>query len=82
MGYAAAQAQAGKVVTVPEAVAWFDSIAERVRTAPRPGDSAPSLLPLGGGNPASPQKVDYAKMSDEDIQAMIASDMDARNRKS
>jgi hypothetical protein len=82
MGYAASQAQAGKVVTVGEAVAWFDSIAERVRTAPRPGDSAPSLLPLGGGNPASPQKVDYAKMSDADIQAMIASDMDARNRKS
>lgn len=83
MGYAASQTQLGnKPVTVAEAVQWFDSIANRIRTAPRPGDSAPSLLPLGGGNPARPQKVDYSKMSDADIQAMIAADMDAKNRKS
>lgn len=81
MGYAASQTQqGGKPVTVADAVAWFDSIANRIRTAPRPGDSAPSLLPLGGGNPASPQKVDYAKMSDADIQAMIAADMEAKNK--
>lgn len=82
MGYAAAQAGQGRIVSVADSVKWFDSIANRVRTAPRPGDSAPSLLPLGGGNPASPQKVDYTKMSDADIQAMIAADMDAKNRKS
>jgi len=81
MGYAAAQSQTSqKPVTVTDAVAWFDSIANRIRTAPRPGDSAPSLLPLGGGNPARPQKVDYSKMSDADIQAMIAADMDAKNK--
>jgi hypothetical protein len=80
MGHAATQAQQGVQMSVADAVAWFDSIANRVRTAPRPGDSAPSLLPLGGGNPGSPQKVDYAKMSDADIQAMIAADMDAKNK--
>jgi hypothetical protein len=80
MGYAAAQAGNGHPATVEQSVAWFDSIANRVRTTPRPGDSAPSLLPLGGGNPASPQKVDYTKMSDADIQAMIAADMDAKNK--
>lgn len=79
MGYAAAQASQ-KPVTVAEAVAWFDSIANRVRTTPRPGDSAPSLLPLGGGNPARPQQVDYSKMSDADIQSMIAADMEAKNK--
>ena len=81
MGYAGSKTLEGqKPVTVTEAVAWFDSIANRIRTAPRPSDSAPSLLPLGGGNPGSPQKVDYANMSDADIQAMIVADMEAKNK--
>lgn len=81
MGYAAAQSMQGdKPVTVTEAVAWYDSITNRIRTAPRPGDSAPSLLPLGGGNPGSPQKVNYADMSDADIVAAIAADVDAKNK--
>ncbi len=83
MGYAASQTQAtGQPITVAKAVEWFDSIANRIRTTARPGDSAPDLLPLGGGNPARPQKVDYAKMSDQDIQAMIVADLEAKKKQS
>jgi hypothetical protein len=82
LGHAAYAAQSDPDYRLDKAVEWYDSIANRIRTAPRPGDSAPSLLPLGGGNPGSPQKVDPSKLSDADIQAMIAADMDAKNKKS
>lgn len=81
LGYAGRQTEiTGKPVTVDEAVEWFDSIANRIRTAPRPGDSAPQLLPLGGGNPGGIQKPEISKMSDSDIEAMIAADMDAKRK--
>lgn len=82
LGHAASAAQNDPNYRLDQAVEWFDSVANRIRTAPRPGDAAPSLLPLGGGNPGSPQKVDYSKMSDADIQSMIAADLDSRNKKS
>lgn len=78
LNYCALQANQGQMVTVEQAVGWFDSIANRIRTTPRPGDSAPDLLPLGGGNAARPQTLDPSNMTDAQIQEFIASDLEAK----
>ncbi len=89
LGYAAGQTELRRLagqdqpMELEEAVQWFDDLKNQFLTAPRPGDSAPDLLPLGGGtgNPAQPQRQDYSKMSDNDIVEMIARDMAAKNQR-
>lgn len=79
-----ARHQAGneKPVTIDEAVQWYDTITNRAVTRPRPGDSAPTLLPSGGGNAGGFQKPDFSKMSDAEITDFIAQDMAAKNKQS
>jgi len=88
LGYAASQTELrrqqgnGQPMELEEAVQWFDSLRDQFLAVPRPGDSAPALLPLGGnaGNPASPQRPDYSKMSENDIVEMIARDVASKNQ--
>lgn len=79
--YAAAQTQMrNKPVSLTDAAEWFDSISNRIRTAPRAGDSAPDLLGGGGGNSAAPRAVDLSKLSSSELEEWIAKDMDSKNR--
>lgn len=68
-----------KVVTLTEATAWFDGLRNRFLTAPRPGDSAPDLIPTSGGNPGSAVGKSPSQMSSEEIQNYVASGL-AANR--
>lgn len=76
--YAAAQTEANRLqgldkhVTIAEATKWFDSLKNRFLTAPRPGDSAPTLLPTNGGVPSSGQTKTTAQMSRNEVQDLIA----------
>jgi hypothetical protein len=81
-GYAAAQTQIqNKPVSLTDAAQWFDSISNRIRTAPRAGDSAPDLLGGGsGGNPTAPRATDLTKLSSSELEEWIAADMDSKNK--
>ena len=57
-----------KIVTLSEATAWFDGLRNRFLTAPRPGDSAPDLIPTSGGNPGSAVSKSPSQMSSAEIQ--------------
>jgi hypothetical protein len=81
--YAARQTEANraqgtdKIVTLSEATAWFDGLRTRFLTAPRPGDSAPDLLPTSGGNPGSAVGKSPSQMSSDEIQAFVAAGLTA-----
>lgn len=66
-----------KVVTLSEATAWFDGLRTRFLTAPRPGDSAPDLIPTSGGNPGSAVGKSPSQMSSEEIQNYVAAGLSA-----
>lgn len=55
---------------------YIEKTVNRIRAVPRPGDSAPRLLPTSGGVPtANAQGTPLGKMSRSDIQSLIASSL-------
>ena len=81
--YAARQTEANraqgtdKIVSLSEATAWFDGLRNRFLTAPRPGDSAPDLIPTSGGNPGSAIGKSPSQMSNSEIQDYVAAGLNA-----
>lgn len=72
---AAFQLQSGnKAVKLADvANEYLEKTVNRIRAVPRPGDSAPRLLPTSGGVPGGNQSPSLGKMSRDDIQNFIAS---------
>ena len=64
--------QSDKVVPLSAAADQFDALRERILTTPRPGDSAPRLLPTSGGNAAAQQSKTVGAMSRNETQDLIA----------
>lgn len=55
---------------------YIEKTVNRIRAVPRPGDSAPRLLPTSGGVPtASAQGTPLGKMSRSDVQSLIAASL-------
>lgn len=69
----------GKIVTLQQATQWFDGLRNRILTAPRPGDSAPELLPTSGGVPPATTGKSPSEMTSAEIQALVAGSLTARN---
>jgi transposase-like protein len=66
--------KAGKLSDVAQE--YVDKTVNRIRAVPRPGDSAPRLLPTSGGVPAGQQATPLGKMSRNDVQSLIASSLE------
>jgi hypothetical protein len=55
------------------AQSYIDNTVNRIRSVPRPGDSAPRLVPTsGGGVPQNTQQTSLGKRSNADVQALVA----------
>lgn len=54
---------------------YLDNTVNRIRAVPRPGDSAPKLLPTSGGLPGGQQAPALGKMSRNDVQDFIAASL-------
>lgn len=66
----------GKSVKLSEvAQEYMDNTVNRIRAVPRPGDSAPRLLPTSGGMPGGQQAPSLGKMSRNDVQDFIAASL-------
>lgn len=52
---------------------YVDKTVNRIRAVPRPGDSAPRLLPTSGGMPGGQQAKPLGQLSRDDVQNLIAS---------
>jgi hypothetical protein len=64
----------GKAAKLSEvAQEYVDKTVNRIRAVPRPGDSAPRLLPTSGGMPGGQQAKPLGKLSRDDVQNLIAS---------
>jgi hypothetical protein len=67
----------GKTTKLSEvAQEYVDKTVNRIRAVPRPGDSAPRLLPTSGGMPGGQQAKPLGKLSRNDIQSLIASSIE------
>jgi len=66
--------KAGKLSDVAQE--YVDKTVNRIRAVPRPGDSAPRLLPTSGGVPAGQQATPLGKLSRNDVQSLIASSLE------
>jgi hypothetical protein len=55
---------------------YVDKTVNRIRAVPRPGDSAPRLLPTSGGMPGGQQATPLGKLSRNDVQSLIASSLE------
>jgi len=55
---------------------YVDKTVNRIRAVPRPGDSAPRLLPTSGGMPGGQQAKPLGKLSRDDVQSLIASSIE------
>lgn len=64
--------QSDKIVPLSVAADQFDALRERILTTPRPGDSAPRLLPTSGGNASSVQGKTVGAMSRNETQDLVA----------
>ncbi len=51
---------------------YVEKTVNRIRAVPRPGDSAPRLLPTSGGMPQQQENKPLGKMSRDDVQSLIA----------
>lgn len=59
---------------------YIEKTVNRIRAVPRPGDSAPRLLPTSGGVPtANSQGTPLGKMSRGDVQSLIAASLQQSN---
>lgn len=54
---------------------YLEKTVNRIRAVPRPGDSAPRLLPTSGGMPGGQQAPSLGKMSRNDVQDFIAASL-------
>jgi len=74
---AAFQLQSGNqnVKLADVAQEYMDKTVNRIRAVPRPGDSAPRLLPTSGGVPNGQQQTPLGKMSRTDVQDYIAASL-------
>jgi chromosome segregation ATPase len=66
--------RAGKLSDVAQE--YVDKTVNRIRAVPRPGDSAPRLLPTSGGMPGGQQAKPLGKLSRNDVQSLIASSIE------
>ena len=67
----------GKAVNLSDvAQEYVDKTVNRIRAVPRPGDSAPRLLPTSGGMPGGQQAKPLGQLSRNDIQSLIASSIE------
>jgi len=66
--------KAGKLSDVAQE--YVDKTVNRIRAVPRPGDSAPKLLPTSGGMPGGQQAKPLGKLSRNDVQSLIASSLE------
>ena len=55
---------------------YVDKTVNRIRAVPRPGDSAPRLLPTSGGMPGGQQAKPLGQLSRSDVQSLIASSIE------
>jgi hypothetical protein len=68
----------GKVPSITEVHdGWFSELRTRFLSTPRPGDSAPKLLPTNGGVPSSVPQKSLGALSSAETQDMIASLIEA-----
>jgi hypothetical protein len=68
----------GKIPSLEEVYqGYFLPMRNRILTAPRPGDSAPQLLPTSGGTPQSGQQKKLGELSRSETQDLIASLVEA-----
>ena len=65
----------GNVKLADVAQEYMDKTVNRIRAVPRPGDSAPRLLPTSGGVPQGQQQQSLGKMSRNDVQDFIAASL-------
>ena len=56
---------------------WFSVLRNRILSTPRPGDSAPRLLPTSGGLPSSQQQKSLGQMSRQEMQDFVAQSLAA-----
>ena len=67
----------GKSVKLADiAQEYVDKTVNRIRAVPRPGDSAPRLLPTSGGVPGGSQAKPLGKLTRNDVQSLIASSIE------
>lgn len=64
--------QSDKIVPLSVAADEFDALRERILTTPRPGDSAPRLLPTSGGTANNAQNKSVGELSRNETQDLIA----------
>lgn len=72
--------QTDRVVPLSEAADQFDSLRERILTTPRPGDSAPRLLPTSGGTPSGGQNRSVGSLSRNETQDLVAAFLSQTNK--
>lgn len=72
--------QSDKVIPLSAAADQFDALRERILTTPRPGDSAPKLLPTSGGNAAAQQNKTAGSLTRNETQDLIAAYLSDSNR--
>jgi hypothetical protein len=64
--------QSDKIIPLSQAADEFDSLRERILTQPRPGDSAPRLLPTSGGTANNNQSKSVGDLSRNETQDLVA----------
>lgn len=64
--------QSDKKVPLSQAADWFDGLREKILTTPRPGDSAPRLLPTSGGTATNNQSKTMGDLSRNETQDLVA----------
>lgn len=72
--------QTDQFVPLAQAAEQFDSLRERILTTPRPGDSAPRLLPTSGGTPQGQAQKSVGTMSRNETQDLIAAFLSQSNK--
>lgn len=67
----------GKTAKLSEiAQEYVEKTVNRIRAVPRPGDSAPRLLPTSGGMPGGQQAKPLGQLSRNDVQSLIAASIE------
>jgi hypothetical protein len=72
--------QSDNIVPLSVAADQFDALRERILTTPRPGDSAPRLLPTSGGTPSSAANKSMGQLSRNETQDLVAAFLNESNK--
>lgn len=79
--FVAQQNSNGKIPSLEETyTSWFTGFRNRILSTPRPGDSAPRLLPTNGGLPSGQSQQSLGQLSRSELQAFIANSLEQDNR--